>query len=116
MDFSKPDSIIYTNIGNSPIADQRLMAAGGEHYFEAETIVRTSHARGADAYKQDVTAQVIPVTAYPNTFRRMLIDFAVKICSHAGYTAMKFTRTIYQNINVEELWRLCQSPPRIQYA
>ena len=155
LDFSKPDSIIYTNIGNSPIADQRLMAAGGEHYFETETIVRTSHARGADelihrsikematkeqlpfksfgmnrayyfmlvfthflfeAYKQDVTAQVIPITVYPNTFRRMLIDFAVKICSHARHTVMKVTNTMYQNMNVEELWRLCQSPPRIQYA
>jgi hypothetical protein len=36
-----------------------------------------------DAYKQDVTAEVVPTTAYPNTFRRKLIDFAVKITSHA---------------------------------
>jgi len=37
-----------------------------------------------EAYKHDVTAQVIPVTVYPNTFRRKLIDFAVKITSRAG--------------------------------
>ena len=155
MDFAKPDTIIYTNIGNSPVADKRLMAAGGDHYFEAATIVKTSHARGADelihrsikematkeqlpfksfgmnrayyfilvfthflfeAYKQDVTAKVIPVTVYPNTFRRMLVDFAVKICSHARHTVMKVTNTIYQTINFEEIWKLCQSPPKIQYA
>jgi hypothetical protein len=46
----------------------------------------------------------------------MLIDFAVKISSHARHTAMKVTKTIYQTMNVEELWRLCQSPPKIQYA
>ncbi len=154
MNFGKPDSIIYTNIGNSPIADRRLMAAGGEHYFEAETIVRTSHARGADelihrsikematkeqlpfksfgmnrayyfmlvfthflfeAYKQDVTAEVLPVTVYPNTFRRKLVDFAVKITSHARHTVMKVTNTIYQTFDLEELWKRCQSPPKIQH-
>lgn len=62
-----------------------------------------------EAYKQDVTAKVIPVTVYPSTFRRMLVDFAVKICSHARHTVMKVTNTIYQTINFEEIWKLCQS-------
>ena len=107
MGFGKPDSVIYTNIGNCPVADRRLRAAGGDEWFKAETIIRKSHQRGADelihrsikelatkeqlpfksfgmnrayyfmlvvthfifkAYKQDVTAEVIPVTVYPNTF------------------------------------------------
>ena len=111
MDFGKPDNIIYTNIGNCPQADERLIKAGGSSYFEAENIVRSSHSRGADelihrsikelatkeqlpfksmgmnrayyfmlvithflfeTYKQDITAQVIPITVYPNTFRRKL--------------------------------------------
>jgi len=155
MDFGKPDSIIYTNIGNCPQADQKLMAAGGDHYFEAETIVKKSHARGADelihrslkelatkeqlpftsfgmnrayyfmlvfthiifeAYKQDVTGQVLTATVYPNTFRRKLIDFAVKITSRARSTVMNVTRTVYETIDIQELWKRCHSPPAIQFV
>ncbi len=155
MGFGKPDSIIYTNIGNCHKADQKLRTAGGNEWFDAETIVRKSHQRGADelihrsikelatkeqlpfksfgmnrayyfmlvfthflfeAYKQDVTAQVIPVTAYPNTFRRKLIDFAVKITSRARNIVLNVTKSIYQTINIELLWKRCQSPPKIQLA
>jgi len=153
MDFGKPDSIIYTNIGNCPLADERLRQAGGAHYFEAETIVRKSHERGADelihrsikelatkeqlpfksfgmnrayyfmlvithflfeVYKQDVTAEVMPVTVYPNTFRRRLIDFAVKITSGARNIFLNVTKSVFNTINMKELWKRCQSPPRIQ--
>lgn len=155
MSFGKPDNIIYTNIGNCAQADRKLIDAGGIHYFDAETIVRKSHQRGADelihrsikelatkeqlpfksfgmnrayyfmlvithflfeAYKVDVTAQVIPISSYPNTFRRKLIDFAVKIISHSRNTIVKVTQTVYQSTNIEELWRLCQSPPKICFA
>ena len=153
MGFSKPDSIIYTNIGNCPQADEKLRAAGGSHWFEAETIVRKSHERGADelihrsikelatkeqlpfksfgmnrayyfmlvfthfifeSYKRDVTAEVIPVTAYPNTFRRKLIDFAVKITSRARNIVLNVTKSVYETINIDQLWKWCQSPPQIQ--
>ncbi|MBW6481238.1 MAG: IS1380 family transposase, partial [Bacteroidales bacterium] len=139
MGFGKPDSIIYTNIGNCPLADERLRIAGGNEWFKAETIIRKSHQRGADelihrslkelatkeqlpfksfgmnrayyfmlvfthflfeAYKQDVTAEVIPATVYPNTFRRKLIDFAVRITSRARYTVLNVTKTIYETINI----------------
>jgi len=155
MGFGKPDSIIYTNIGNCPKADEKLRAAGGSHYFEAETIVRKSHARGADelihrsikelatkeqlpfksfkmnrayyfmlvithfifeTYKQDVTAQVISVTVYPNTFRRKLIDFAAKITSRARSIVLNVTKTVYETINIDQLWKRCQSPPQIQFV
>jgi hypothetical protein len=69
-----------------------------------------------EAYKQDVTAQAIPVTAYPDTFRRKLIDFAVKITSIARNTVLYVTRSIYQTINIELLWKRCQSPSKIQLA
>ncbi len=155
MDFGRPDNIIYTNIGNCPIADRRLKQAGGGSYFEAEEIVRKSHHRGADelihrsikelatkeqlpfksfgmnrayyfllviahfmfdAYKQDVTAEVVPTTAYPNTFRRKLIDFAVKITSHAGQISINVAKAAYQFLNIERLWVLCQSPPQISFC
>ena len=69
-----------------------------------------------EAYKQDITAEVISVTVYPNTFRRKLIDFAIKITSRARNTILNVTRNIYKTINIEFLWKRCQSPPKIQLA
>jgi len=69
-----------------------------------------------ETYKRDVTPDVIPVTVYPDTFRRRLIDFAVKITSKARYIVMSVTRTIYETINIDQLWKRCQSPPVIQFA
>jgi hypothetical protein len=155
LDIAQPDSIITTNIGMCKIADDRLLAAGGQKYFEAANIVELSHDRGADelihrslkelatkeqlpfksfgmnqvyyyllvishfmfeTYKQDITPDVIPVTVYPNTFRRKLIDFAVKITSRARYVVMNVTRTIFEIIQIDILWKRCKSPPIIQFV
>lgn len=155
MNFGKPDTVIYTNIGNCKEADDRLIAAGGHHYFEAKTIVQKSHERGADelihrnlkelatkeqlpfqsfgmnrsyyfllvithfifeAYKRDVTEDVLPITVYPNTFRRKLIDFAAKITCKARNIVLNVTKMVYETIQIVELWKRCQSPPQIQFA
>lgn len=155
MNFGKPDNVIYTNIGNCKKADDRLIAAGGHHYFKAKTIVQKSHERGADelihrnlkelatkeqlpfqsfgmnrsyylllvithfifeAYKRDVTEDVLPITVYPNTFRRKLIDFAVKITCKARNIVLNVTKMVYETIQIVELWKRCQSPPQIKFA
>jgi hypothetical protein len=67
-----------------------------------------------EAYKQDVTADVIPIKTYPNTFRRKLIDFAAKITTGARSIKLNVSRNIYETINIVELWERCQSPPRIK--
>jgi hypothetical protein len=155
LDLARPDSVISTNIGMCKLADDKLLAAGGEKYFETETIISLSHERGADelihrslkelatkeqlpfqsfgmnrayyyllvivhfmfeCYKRDVTPDIIPVTAYPDTFRRKLIDFAVKITSRSRYIIMNVTRTIFETNQIDILWKRCQSPPIIQFA
>lgn len=155
MDFGKPNSVIYTNIGLCKEADQRLRAVGGKHYFETVTIVQKSHERGADelihrsikelatkeqlpfkkfgmnrvyyfllvithflfeAYKQDVCSEVVGIRVYPNTFRRKLIDFAAKITSGARSITLNVTQMIYETIDIVELWKKCQSPPKIKFA
>ena len=65
MRFDKTDSLIYTNIGNNKIADARLRAAGGEHYFETSAIIQLSHKRGADelihrSIKEMATKEQLP--------------------------------------------------------
>ncbi|HZJ80541.1 MAG TPA: hypothetical protein VFC69_08205, partial [Dysgonamonadaceae bacterium] len=67
-------------------------------------------------YKRDVTVDVIPISVYPNTFRRRLVDFAAMITSGGRSITLNVTREIYETFKLESLWRQCQSPPIIQFA
>ena len=69
-----------------------------------------------ETYKRDVTYEVVPITSYPNTFRRKVIDFATKITSAAGYVILNVPRTIFDNFKINDLWEKCQSPPIIQWG
>jgi hypothetical protein len=69
-----------------------------------------------ETYKRDVTNQVIPISSYPNTFRRKIIDFAAKITSGSGYIILNVPRTVFDNFNINDLWKKCQSPPIIQFG
>ncbi len=69
-----------------------------------------------ESFKRDISADVIPVTSYPNTFRRKLIDFAVKIVKHSGLITMKVREFIMNSLKLDELWLRCQSPPVIVFA
>lgn len=69
-----------------------------------------------EAYKQDITNETIPITVYPNTFRRKFIDFAAKITSRSGYTILNVSKTVYKSLNIAELWIRCQSPPKLECA
>ncbi|MCK5535229.1 MAG: IS1380 family transposase, partial [Bacteroidales bacterium] len=66
-----------------------------------------------ETYKIDVTHEVVPMKSYPNTFRRQLIDFAVKIVSHSGYKTLQVVETVYNNLKIKDLWLKCQTPPQI---
>jgi hypothetical protein len=68
-----------------------------------------------ETYKQDVSTEIIPITVYPNTFRRNLVDFAVKITSRSRNIILNVTKTVYETMNIEEIWKRCQSPPEIQF-
>jgi hypothetical protein len=48
MGLDRTDTLIYTNIGTSNIADDRLKTAGFVHYFKVENIIRKLHQRGAN--------------------------------------------------------------------
>lgn len=48
MEFVRPDTIIYTNLGMGEAIDAGIVAANREDMFDAETIVATYHDRGAD--------------------------------------------------------------------
>lgn len=66
-----------------------------------------------EAYKTDVTSEVVPIKSYPTTFRRKLIDFAVKIVSHGRQIILQVNRDTCNNLNIRDIWARCQKPPVI---
>lgn len=66
-----------------------------------------------ETYKQDISGDIIPITSYPNSFRRRLIDFACKVISKSGQNILKVTTSVFENIDVYKLWELSGLPPPI---
>jgi hypothetical protein len=60
-----------------------------------------------EAFKEDVTEPVIPVTAYSTTLRRQVVDIAGKIVSHAGKTILKVTATTMNLLRFKDIWDNC---------
>jgi hypothetical protein len=48
LDYARPLSIFYTNLGMGQVIDQHLAAAGRNHYLEGKGIIAGYHSRGAD--------------------------------------------------------------------
>ena len=149
FEFARPDTVLYTNIGQNKELDKKLILAGGEDYLTAEKIIGLNHRRGKDElvhrsekefatkeqfpfekmgmnrayyylmiishflyelYKRDVTHDILPVVSYPNTFRRLVIDFAAKVVSTGGEKILKVTQTVYEKLKIQEIWRRCRAP------
>ena len=68
-----------------------------------------------ESYKIDVTKDVLPINSYPNTFRRQVIDFAAKIVSHSDQIILRVATSIYNRLNILDLWEKCQTPPVIVF-
>lgn len=64
-----------------------------------------------ESFKEDVTAPVIPVTVYADTFRRQFIDTAGKVVRHAGKLMMKVPRAIFERLQFDRLFAACQLVP-----
>jgi len=152
LEFLRPDTVLYTNIGQDAEFNKQLIKVGKEHLLTADSIIRLAHQRGKDelnhrsikelatkeqlpflqmemnrayyyllvlshflfeSYKRDVTREVFSIESYPDTFRRQLIDFAVKIADHGREITLKVTNEIRERLNIYNLWARCQSPPLI---
>ncbi len=70
-----------------------------------------------ECYKADVVTEAgiphIHLNCYPATFRRNLIDFAVQIVSSGQTTSLHVMKGIWENLNISNLWELCQSKERV---
>lgn len=148
LDFARPDTILYTNLGQDAEFIEQLRKIGKDALLTADSIISLAHQRGKDelihrsikelatkeqlpfqhigmnrsyyyllalshflfeSYKRDVTCDVFPINSYPNTFRRQLIDFAVKIVSHGGEIILKVTNEVKERLNIYKLWEQCHN-------
>ncbi len=64
-------------------------------------------------YKWDVCreVEVVPLSARPNTFRRILLDFAGKIVRHGRKCILKVTKEVRERLSLERIWELCNKAP-----
>lgn len=142
LEFSRPDSVIYTNIGLDGEKEAALMSACEVEDLSAAFIVGLHHGRGRDelvhrslkefgpealpfrrfscntafyyvmllglflfeCFKEDVCAEVVPITSYPNTVRRTVIDIAAKFATSGRRRILKVTRAVWTNLNFPRLW------------
>ena len=149
--FARPDTVIYTNIGQEQRIDALLRSAGEEKMLDAAALIGFYHGRGADelvhrelkdfaseqlpflrfgpnmayyftilvafflfgAFKEDVSAEVIPLESYPSTVRRRLFDQAGKIVRHAGEVILKVGQALWDQLRLPVLWQRAHEPPQI---
>ncbi|MBI3090675.1 MAG: transposase [Candidatus Tectomicrobia bacterium] len=154
LEFARPETLLYTNLGQEQVIDAHLKDAGLASWTAAEQVIELAHGRGRDelarralkdfasetlpflrfapnaafyatmllafalseAFKEDVTAPVVPVTAYPTTLRRTLIDIAAKIVRRGGRIILKVTPAAWQRLRIADLWRRSGSPPRFAWT
>lgn len=57
-----------------------------------------------EAFKQDSPKELLPLTCYPNTFRRTIIDIAVKIISTGGQVVLKVSEAVFERLKLKNLW------------
>jgi len=60
-----------------------------------------------EAFKSDITYDVIPVTAYAGTFRRSFIDTAGKLVTHAGSLILKVSHRAWKMMGFAKVWERC---------
>ncbi len=67
-----------------------------------------------ECFKKDVTADVIPITAYATTFRRKIVDIAAKVIHSGGEITLKISQWAMESLNFALLWEKCQNSPTLR--
>lgn len=64
-----------------------------------------------ECFKEDTSGEVIPLECYATTFRRKLIDIAMKVVRTGGEIVIKFTQSAWDALQLDKLWERCNNPP-----
>lgn len=66
-----------------------------------------------EAFKEDVLADVLPITSRADSVRRKFLDIAAKFVRHRKQIAIKFARSAMARLQLSLLWMKCLAPPPI---
>ena len=69
-----------------------------------------------EAFKEDVSKPVIPVSAMPTTLRRQLVDLAAIVVSHARRQILKLHTAAMTLVDFKTLWCNCSTVPRFVWV
>ena len=67
-----------------------------------------------ETFKEDVLSEVLPVTSYPSTVRRKVLDIAAKFVKAGGQIIMRVSTGVMHRLKFALLWAKCQCAPSIQ--
>ena len=89
LEFARPDTVIYTNLGMGSPVDRALLDAGAAHLLEAHGIIESYHGRGSDelvhrAFK-DFVDQRLPFKG----FRQNTAYYYLALLAFALFEAFK---------------------------
>ena len=121
-DYLKSEGIVacYHDRGSDELANRALKDFGHE-----QLPFKRFHANAAwyytmlvghflmESFKQDISAQIIPVSAYASTVRRRLIDIAGKIVLHSHEIVLKVSKACFEGLKLSEAFRRCRMAPPI---
>ena len=107
---------LYHNRGTDELTNRALKTFGHEQLpfkrFNANAAWYFMMVLGNnlfEAFKEDVTEAVIPVSVYADTFRRKFIDTAGKMVRHAGKLVLKVSKVDFQRLRFDRLYEKCQT-------
>lgn len=63
------------------------------------------------AFKTDITHDIIPVKAYATTVRRLLLDTAGQLIRTSRQVTLKFARSAWERLNIPVLWNRLETVP-----
>ncbi|WDN89080.1 hypothetical protein BuS5_02048 [Desulfosarcina sp. BuS5] len=66
-----------------------------------------------ETFKEDVTAEVIPIRSYATSVRRKIVDIGAKIVKKSHMITLKLSQSVMQAIKFDKLWANCQNPSPI---
>ena len=87
LEFVRPETVLYTNLGMGAVIDQQLKEAGYEYLLQTESIVALAHGRGADELVhrtlKDFACQTLPFKKFAHNaafYYTMLTAFFLFEC------------------------------------
>ena len=61
-------------------------------------------------FKEDTLQDILPLSSYATTVRRLLIDIAAKVVRTGHEVILKVTQAVMDRLKLQMLWTRCQNP------